>query len=234
MELSAAILAGGLGTRLRAAVADRPKVLAPVGGQPFVAYLLDLLVDAGFDSVVLLTGHRGEQLREELGEQYRGMRLVHSQEPLPLGTAGALHYALPLLHRRRILVVNGDSFCDVNIPEFYDRHCRLKAGATLGLVHVPNVGRFGEVKCDDIGRITGFQEKGGIAKPGWINSGVYLIERSLIAALPTDGALSLERQVLPGWIRRRTVYGIECGDRFIDIGTPESYAEAEAFFSMVR
>ena len=234
MDLTAAILAGGLGTRLRGVVADRPKVLAPVGGRPFLALLLDQLADAGIRKVVLLTGHRGEQVREAFGEKYEEMRLIYAEEPTPLGTAGALRRALPLVTGTRVVLLNGDSYCDVRIDELYDWHCRQKAAASLGLVEVPDVSRFGQVRRDRIGRVIAFEEKGQAKGPGWINAGVYLIERKLLAELPVDRPLSLERDVLPDWVSRRLVYGMECGKRFIDIGTPESYSEAEAFFSTVR
>src|SRR5690349_10465939 len=89
-DVTAAILAGGLGTRLRAVVADRPKVLAPVLDRPYGAYLLDRLAGAGIPGVVLLTGHLAEQVQREFGHRHRGMRLVYSSEPVPLGTGGAL------------------------------------------------------------------------------------------------------------------------------------------------
>src|SRR5438874_1431091 len=94
LRVTAAILAGGLGTRLRAAIADRPKVLAPIHGRPFVSYLLNRLAEASVNEVVLLTGYQAEQFRETLGDSYAGMRLIYSEEPAPLGTAGALRGAL--------------------------------------------------------------------------------------------------------------------------------------------
>jgi NDP-sugar pyrophosphorylase family protein len=231
MELTAAILAGGLGTRLRSALADRPKVLAPVGGRPFLTHLLDQLADAGIRGVVLLTGHRAAEVHHTFGSEYKGMCLTQSAEPSPLGTAGALRRALPLLEASCILLLNGDSYCDVQIEKLYEFHGLHKAGVSLSLVHVPDASRFGRVCIDLGGRVIAFEEKGISAGSGWINAGVYLLERDLLAALPAGCPLSLEREVLPGWVSRGMVYGMECGDRFIDIGTPESYAEAENFFS---
>jgi NDP-sugar pyrophosphorylase family protein len=234
MDLTATILAGGLGTRLRSVVADRPKVLAPVRGRPFLAFLLDQLADAAIRKVVLLTGHRAEQVQEAFGETYEGMRLIYAKEPTPLSTAGALRRALPLVTGSRVVLLNGDSYCDVCIDELHDWHCQQKAGASLGLVEVPDVSLFGQVRRDRIERVIAFEEKGQAHGSGWINAGVYLIERKLLAELPADRPLSLECDVLPNWVSRRLVYGMECGNRFIDIGTPESYSEAEAFFSTVR
>ena len=89
-DITAAILAGGLGTRLRPALDDRPKVLAPVSGRPFLTYLLDMLQAASVRRVVLLTGYKGEQVEAALGGYYQGMTLVYSAESSPLGTGGAL------------------------------------------------------------------------------------------------------------------------------------------------
>jgi len=196
--------------------------------------LLDRIAEAGIRRVVLLTGHRAEQVHQAFGARYEGMGLIHVAEPSPLGTAGAIRHALPWLTHSRLLLLNGDSFCDLNIAEFCEWHCRVKAGVSLALVRVPNVAQFGQVQHDGIGRVTAFQEKGGPPRPGWINGGIYLIERQLLAELPADEPLSLERKVLPSWVNRGLVYGMECGNRFIDIGTPDSYSEAESFFSVCR
>ena len=115
LGITAAVLAGGLGTRLRPTVADRPKVLAPVGGRPDLAYLLDQLDAVGIGEVVLLTGYRAEQVRAAFGESYSGIRLRDSAEPVPLGTGGAARRALPLLSAPTILLLNGDSYCAVDL-----------------------------------------------------------------------------------------------------------------------
>jgi NDP-sugar pyrophosphorylase family protein len=233
-HVTAAILAGGLGTRLQAVVGDRPKVLAPVGGRPYLTYLLDQLVSARAREVVLLTGHRAEQIRAELGESYKGVRLRYSVEEAPLGTAGALRHALPLLRKRVMLLMNGDSYCDVDFGGFWRFHQWQGADASLVLARVPDTGRFGRVRVTRDGLITSFEEKRETPGRGWINAGVYLLSRDLIASLPAEQPLSLEQDLLPGWVTKKSVYGYRRGLRFLDIGTPESYAEAEAFFQQGR
>jgi NDP-sugar pyrophosphorylase family protein len=234
MDVTAAILAGGLGTRLRSVVADRPKVLAPVANRPFLTHVLDQLIDTSVQEIILLTGYRAEQVRGALGEGYAGMRLIYADEAFPLGTAGALRRALPQISAPSLLLLNGDSCCEIDLAEFYQWHRRQSAGASLALVRVPDVARFGQVQRDTTGRIVRFDEKGKVSGPGWINAGVYFMERELLADLPSSYPLSLERDVLPGWIERQLVWGMECGGRLLDIGTPESYAEAEAFFGIGR
>jgi NDP-sugar pyrophosphorylase family protein len=231
MDVTAAILAGGLGTRLRSVVTDRPKVLAPVCGRPYLTYLLDQLAAASVREVVLLTGHAADQVRDTLGETHAGLRLMYSAEPIPLGTGGALRNALPHLSAQTVLLLNGDSYCDVDLTAFVHFHRAEPAGASLVLVRVPEASRFGQVRGGRTGRILRFEEKGEAQGPGWINAGVYLIDRALLAGVPPGRALSLERDLLPGWVAERQVRGYRCDGRFLDIGTPESYAEAEEFFA---
>jgi NDP-sugar pyrophosphorylase family protein len=230
VPVSAAILAGGFGTRLRSAVADRPKVLAPVHDRPFLTYLLDQLADASIEEVVLLTGFRAPQVRSILGETYAGMRLVYSQEPIPLGTGGAIRWALPKLSASTVLLLNGDSYCDVDLAAFRDFHNRRAADASLALVKVAEGSRFGRVVTDQNGRVIRFEEKTAVAGTDWINAGIYLLERSLIEEIPLGQPRSLERHLMPAWVERLRCYGFRCAGRFLDIGTPETYASAEPFF----
>jgi NDP-sugar pyrophosphorylase family protein len=231
MDVTAAILAGGLGTRLRSVVAGRPKVLASVGGRPYLTHLLDQLAAASVREVVLLTGHAAEQVRDTLGESHAGLRLVYSAEPAPLGTGGALRNALPHLSAQTVLLLNGDSYCDVDLAALVQFHRAESAEASLVLVRVPDASRFGQVRMGRTGRVLRFEEKGETQVSGWINAGVYLIDRALVAEVPPGRAMSLERDLLPGWVAERRVRGYRCDGRFLDIGTPESYAEAEEFFA---
>jgi NDP-sugar pyrophosphorylase family protein len=235
-DLSVAVLAGGLGTRLRPVVADLPKVLAPVAGRPFLCHLLDRLCRQGVREVVLLAGHRAGQVRAALGTSCEGVRLAYSVEDRPLGTAGAVRLALPLLAAARVLLVNGDSYTEADLDAFRREHEARGAAASLVLCRSADPSRFGSVAVDDRGRVQRFAEKEARGPPraGWINAGVYLLCRDLIAELPAGRPLSLERDVLPAWVERRQVYGHRAEGRFLDIGTPESYAAAEAFFAGPR
>jgi NDP-sugar pyrophosphorylase family protein len=230
MDVTAAILAGGLGTRLRPVLADRPKVLAPVGSRPVLTYLLDQLAAASVREVVLLTGHGADRVRAALGETYAGMRLVHSAEPAPLGTAGALRHALPHLASPTVLLLNGDSYCDADLAAFARFHRAHGGAASLVLARVADAARFGQVRVGAGGRVVRFEEKGQSREPGWVNAGIYLLDRALVAAVPPARPASLERDLLPGWVADGRVFGLRCGGRFLDVGTPQSYAQAERFF----
>ena len=229
-EVTAVILAGGLGTRLHTVVADRPKVLAQVRGKPFLAYLLEQVAGASMRHCVLCVGYLGEQIRAVFGDTYAGMRLVYSQESMPLGTAGALRLALPLSQSDTVLVMNGDSFCGVNLSDLWAWHSRLNANATLVLVETSNTIRYGRVSVAANGTIVGFDEKKDCEGLGWINAGVYVLRHSLLENIPAGRAVSLETEMFPAWIDQG-LYGYQSTGRFLDIGTPESYVLAEQFFA---
>jgi NDP-sugar pyrophosphorylase family protein len=231
-EKSAMVLAGGLGTRLRPVVADMPKVLVPVAGRPFLGYLLDQLRDAGFGRVMLCTGHLGEQVQAELGSSYRGIELTYSRETTPLGTAGAIRLALPLVQSETVLVMNGDSFCGVDLGSVWKWHAARAADTTVVLVEVRDTARYGTVSSSVDGRITAFVEKGTRCVAGWINAGIYVIARDRLETIPSDHPVSLEQEMMPLWIEHGVNgYRTGPGTRFLDIGVPEAYAEAERFFS---
>jgi D-glycero-alpha-D-manno-heptose 1-phosphate guanylyltransferase len=227
--MMAAILSGGLGTRLRTVVADRPKVLAEVNGRPFLAFLLDQLAKAGVDSVVLCTGYMGEKVEEVFGAAHGEIRLTYSHEPEPLGTGGALRLALTDLHSQTVLVMNGDSYCEADLSQFGRWHRDKGAQSSVLLTEVPDTARFGSVQVSDEGRVERFEEKGGRSGPGWINAGIYLLARERIGEIPPGKFLSLEREVFPEWVGC-DFYGYQSSGRFLDIGTPSDYASARKLF----
>jgi histidinol-phosphate phosphatase family protein len=248
---SAVILAGGLGTRLRAALPDRPKVLAPVAGRHFLAYLLDQIADAGLRDVILCTGYLGEQVSDVFGTRFRRLKLRYSQEAEPRGTAGALRDALPLLLNNGdgdndgydndhdndsdnddVLVFNGDSYCQTDLAAFLQWHQRECSQASLVLAHVPDVSRFGSVEFDGQHRIQRFREKGS-SGPGWINAGIYAISKRLIAGISNRAPVSIEHECFPAWIKIDNgifAYPSSADARFLDIGTPNTLQAAQDFF----
>jgi NDP-sugar pyrophosphorylase family protein len=191
--------------------------------------LLDQLAAAGVRHAVVCTGYRGEQVQAVLGDSYNDLRLEYSQEEIPRGTAGALRLGLERFHSDPVLVLNGDSFCDVDLRAFHVWHCERDATATLVLAHVGDAGRYGRVDVDDAGRVCTFREKDEGAGPGWINAGIYLLGKKLLESIPAGGNVSLERECFPAWIARG-LYGYRTQGRFLDIGTPESLSEAHGLF----
>ena len=232
MNLPALILAGGFGTRLRGVLPDLPKLLAPVNGRPFLRYLLDRLERAGVREVVLCTGHRAEQIRDEFERRPTPITLKFSHETQPLGTGGAVRQALKIIDADSFLVLNGDSYIDCDLQPFIDRHRGHGLPGSLLLTHVDDASRFGTVLTDERGVIEAFREKEGRAVPGWINAGVYLLSRKLLEPLPEGQAYSIEKDLFPKWLERG-LGGYQVNAAFLDIGTPESLARASAFLAGV-
>jgi NDP-sugar pyrophosphorylase family protein len=228
-EVTAAILVGGRGTRLQSSVSDRPKALAAILGRPYLCYLLDFLSAAGVRDVVLLTGYRAEQIETLFGNSYAALRLTYSREATALGTAGAVRLALPQLQTSTILVLNGDSYWSVSLPDFWAFHTRHGSDITLGLTWVPDTTRFGRVHAEG-GRVTGYTEKGQQSGPGWINAGFYFFARKRLEEIPADVPVSLEQEMFPRWVQAGSCFGFQSAGPFLDIGTPESYAQAAEFF----
>lgn len=230
MEPAAAILAGGLGTRLRQVVSDRPKVMAMVAGRPFLTHLLDQLVESGIRKVVLCTGYMADSIRQELGDRYRDAVLAYSVEQSPLGTGGALRQACEILEDRDLLILNGDSYCGCDLAGFIAGRAASGAAAGMVLARVDDVSRFGAVQTDSRSRVESFIEKGAQTGPGWINAGIYLLPVSRIREIPSGGTVSLEREVMPHIIAGG-LYGYQCSGPFIDIGVPDEYQRAQRFFT---
>jgi D-glycero-alpha-D-manno-heptose 1-phosphate guanylyltransferase len=228
-KATAVILAGGFGTRLRTAVNDRPKALADVAGRPFMAYLLDQLRAFGVTHAVLCTGYMGELIEQRFAGGDRGLRVTCSRESTPLGTGGALRSVLSFMDSDSVLVMNGDSFCQADLSEMWNWHHEQTRTGTLLVARAADTSRYGCVRLDDHHRILGFDEKTSGGVPGWISGGVYILSRQAVSELPARTRLSLERDVFPAWIDRG-LYGWPGAVRFIDIGTPESYTDAQTFF----
>jgi histidinol-phosphate phosphatase family protein len=227
----AMVLVGGQGTRLREVVADRPKPLAEVDGEPFLLRVLDQLAAAGCTDVVLCAGYRGEAIAAAVGHEHAGMRLWLSVEPTPLGTAGALRHALPLVRAGALLVCNGDSYVDADLAAFV-RHARAGGLPTLLATTVDDATRFGRLQVDDHGLLRAFAPTGAPG-PGLINAGVYWLPRTLLAQLRPLEAASLERDGLPRWLAEGVAVWVTAAP-FLDIGVPADYARAAAFFTSLQ
>ena len=230
--ITAIILAGGKGTRLQSVVSDRPKPLALVAGRPFIEYLLDQLNNAGITHVVISTGYLGEQIRQQLGTTYKKLSLHYSQEDIPLGTAGALRHALPLIPSQQILVLNGDSYCDIDFTKLVASHKTKNALVTMATVAVPEVSRYGSVTTTQDGRIIDFREKGLQTGEGFINAGIYVINKSVVCNIVPDKLISLERDIFPQYLDQ-AMYGFATNGTFIDIGIPDDYERAQELFQRI-
>ncbi len=229
-ECPVVILAGGLGTRLRSVLPDRPKGLAPVGDQSFLEVQISLLRDQGARRFVLCVGHMASQIRDCLGDGSRmGVQIDYSLEPETLlGTAGALGLAARFFDPCA-MVLNGDTYLAADYAGILEHHLEERMDpsvlATLTVSRLEETQRYGSVLLDSVERyVTGFREKALEATgPGWLNAGVYVIERQLLERAPRGVACSLERDLFPGAIADGIkIAAHRCREPFFDIGTAES------------
>jgi NDP-sugar pyrophosphorylase family protein len=231
-DVTALVLAGGLGTRLRSVASDLPKAMVQVAGRPFLEWLILQGKAHGIDRFVFCTGHRSEIIESYFGDGKKwGVHVLYSREPVPMGTGGALRLALNVTGSSLLLALNGDSYCCYNPTKLLHVLHRNKAGAVLWLVRLEAGSRYGSVRIGPEGVVAEFTEKDESGSSGLISAGVYLMQREFIEAIPAGAAVSLERAVLPGCIGKG-LYGLVDDGPFIDIGTPESFARAQDFMRM--
>jgi phosphoheptose isomerase/UTP-glucose-1-phosphate uridylyltransferase len=220
------VLCGGEGTRLRQVVSDRPKPMADVAGRPFLEWLLLALRQRGIREVILLTGHLAPVIEDHFGCGDRlDLKISYSCEARPLGTAGAIRRALNDCADDNVLVLNGDSYCPIDLNRFEVEHQRHRARASLWLVPVEDSSRYGWVALNGDGAIKAFREKSESAQKGLINAGVYMLRRDIIDMIPSDRFVSVETEVFPRLVGHG-LYGVVGTGPFLDIGTPESYRQA--------
>lgn len=220
-----------MGTRLRPVLPNRAKALAEIGQRPFLELVLAQLKRDGIAEVVLCIGHLGHQIRSQFGENWGGLQIFYSEEAEPRGTAGALRLACSFLAKGPILVMNGDSYYRGSLTALLGYHRRKHAAVTILLSRVADCRRFGRVETTKNGEVAGFIEKDSAhGGPAWVSAGVYVIEPEVVRSIPQNRQVSLEKEVFPRLVGRG-LYGYRGRGEFLDIGTPESYAQAHEFFS---
>ena len=228
--MKAVILAGGLGTRLRKRIDDKPKSMASVSGRPFLEYQIEQLKRYDIEEVVFCIGYLGEQIKDFLGNGAEfGVKVEYATEKELLGTGGALKNAQKYLEDSTFLVLNGDSYLDINLLDFIRCHKEKEAQGTIALTKVDVSEEYGLVKIDKENRIRGFLEKAKGDKFGAIiNAGIYLFEPELLNYIPEQMKVSLEKEFFPRLLRENiALFGYLSSGYFIDIGTSEKYNQAQ-------
>jgi D-glycero-alpha-D-manno-heptose 1-phosphate guanylyltransferase len=236
----AIILAGGLGTRLRSAVPDLPKCMAPVAGKPFLSYLIDYLASGGVQRFIFALGYKSEAIEEFLGEKFARGGTTGSARPVtpsrpgyklsiekePLGTGGAIRLAGEQAEEDTVLVLNGDTFFGIDARELAAFHSQKQADCTLCLKPMQNFDRYGVVETGADGRVTRFLEK-QFYQEGLINGGVYALNVPRFLDQPLPSIFSFEKDWLERSYSDRPLYGLVQEGYFIDIGIPADYERAQ-------
>ncbi|MGC3977166.1 MAG: nucleotidyltransferase family protein [Paludibacteraceae bacterium] len=230
----AIILAGGFGTRLKHIVSDVPKPMAPINGEPFLSVLLERLQSAGVERVILSTGYMHDKIEEFYGNMFKKLSLVYSQENIPLGTGGAILEGLKKAQAENVLVLNGDTLFDIDFSILQAFHSEKKTVISVALREIEDVSRYGAVNIDDENRIREFSEKNQLQGKGFINGGIYLINKLWFTGLDLPKQFSFEKEVLEKQYTTNQFYGLGFNAYFIDIGVPEDYFRAQKEIVLFR
>ena len=227
--LEAILLVGGQGTRLRPLTISTPKPMLPVGGLPVTEHQLLAAKKAGITKVILATSYLSEVFTPYFGDGSKwGMELKYAVEKEPLGTGGAIRNAAKLIDleaaraaNEEFVIFNGDVLSHHSIAAQLEFHRKNKADVTLHLINVTDARAFGCVPTDSNGRVTAFLEKMDNPVTNAINAGCYVFSPSIIADIPVDKVVSVERETFPNLVDSgRPVFGYSEQSYWLDIGTP--------------
>lgn len=227
---TAIILAGGMGTRLRSAVPDLPKPMAPIHNRPFLEHQMDYWLAQGVSRFIISVGYMHEVITGHFGSSYRGVPVSYAVEEAPLGTGGGFLLATKQLSGNEpFIALNGDTFFEVNLAQMLDFHNRKSSDWTFALARSNQEGRYMAMGVAEDGKITSL--KSGAAQVGSpINSGVYLINPKVLQPFSAEigGKFSLEDDIFARLMAQgAAIYGLEFAGNFIDIGIPDDYYRAD-------
>jgi len=229
-EIDVLILCGGTGSRLAGIVNDRPKPMAEINHQPFLDILIDYFASFGFRRFVLCTGYMSEVIQDYYGPKAGLLEFIISREHTPLGTAGSVKNAQRFIQSDPFLVANGDSFCSVDLSEFYNFHSLRQMLLSMAVVESEDTTDSGRVTLDSLQRIISFEEKEQKEGAGYINAGIYLFHKQVLSFIPTNTKYSLEYDLFPRLTNHRSCAFVS-REELIDIGTPRQYERAKEYFA---
>lgn len=219
------ILAGGFGTRLKHILHDIPKPLAPIHGVPFLDFLLQDLARKGIKEVILATGYQSQMIERRYGANIFGLNISYSVENTPLGTGGAVRTAMAYARTEHVLVLNGDTYCSLDLKAFSTLAQNSMKPVHLALTYLTKADRYGLVQMNADGEIVSFAEKQP-GTSGLINVGTYCLDKKYFLEHAPHGAFSLEQDFFSHLPAKKLIKGHEFNDYFIDIGVPADYERA--------
>lgn len=214
----AVILMGGFGTRLKDVSGKTPKPMVLVGNEPFVYMLMKKLEVAGCSKIILSLHYRAGYIIEKIKADVPvNCPVVFVVEDEPLGTGGGIKLAAAQIASEYFIVINGDTYCEINYTDFYSQTGDFDL--MIAGVHVENIKRYGSLDLDSQMGITALREKGALGA-GYINCGTYLINRKMIMDFKA-AKFSFEKDFIPRCAFPIRSYLVD--DIFVDIGIPEDY-----------
>ena len=230
MIKEAIILAGGLGTRLNGVVKEVPKSMALINGRPFLEYQLNYLESWGINRVILSVGYKSEIISNYFKDKYKSIEIEYSYEDEPLGTGGGIKKAFEKVKGKYAFVFNGDTFFDVDLRKLNTFRKKKDADVLLVLRFVDDIKRYGAISYDAENIITDFSEKNKKSGEGYINGGIYLINKNYFQKFDLPEKFSIEKDFFEKYYSTHDFYGFRCSSYFLDIGIPEDYYKAQDEF----
>ncbi|MBC7827011.1 MAG: nucleotidyltransferase family protein [Chitinophagaceae bacterium] len=225
----AIILAGGLGTRLRSAVPDLPKCMAPVAGKPFLEHVIDYFQLQGINEFIFAVGYKSETIIDFVEANYPDLVVDFSIEKELLGTGGAIRQAGAMARHKDVLVLNGDTIFKIDVSQLSDFHETASADCSIGLKPMTNFERYGVVEISTGNKINSFKEK-QFYESGLISGGIYALNIDSFLGEDLPEKFSFEKDYLEALYTQRNMYGIVQDRYFIDIGIPTDYDQAQIDF----
>ncbi|MCA9406330.1 MAG: nucleotidyltransferase family protein [Candidatus Omnitrophica bacterium] len=224
------ILSGGLGTRLKEEIGDEQKVMAEINGRPFLDFHINWLKNQGAERIILCTGYKAGFVEDYYRKNDFGIVIDFSREEQPLGTGGAIVNAAEIINSDPFIVLNGDSFCPVNLYALLKYHKDKKAVASVVVTSGMKGQDYGQLIINEDEKVAEFAEKTAQKEGGYVNAGVYCFSHKIFDAIGTKGKSSLENDWFPKLIDQ-PFYAFTLNSKFFDIGTPERYKQAQKFFA---
>ena len=226
------ILAGGFGTRLKTAVSDRPKCLALINNYqtPFLELLINYLSLQGVTRFLFSLGFLHEQVLEYLTNNQKKLNYIYEIENTPLGTGGAIKNIFPKIEDDNVLIVNADTFFDINLADFLFFHKNNQSKCTIALKRLNNYDRYGTVRIDNKSKIISFIEK-QYTEIGFINAGLIFLNVDYFNSFTLPTIFSFENDFLTKIINSNNIFGYNSEGYFIDIGIPDDYVRAQTELS---
>ncbi|MBC7827014.1 MAG: nucleotidyltransferase family protein [Chitinophagaceae bacterium] len=225
----AIILAGGLGTRLRSAVPDLPKCMAPVAGKPFLEHVIDYFQLQGINEFIFAVGYKSEIIIDFVKVNYPDLVVDFSIEKELLGTGGAIRQAAGMARHKDVLVLNGDTIFKIDVSQLSDFHETASADCSIVLKPMTNFERYGVVEISTGNKINSFKEK-QFYESGLISGGIYALNIDSFLSEEFPEKFSFEKEYLEALYTQRNMFGIVQDRYFIDIGIPADYDQAQIDF----
>ncbi len=229
--IKAVVLAGGLGTRLYPLTRKTAKCMLPINDKPLLEHIIKYLAGHDIKEIIITVGNKRKQIVDYFGNGIQfGVKLQYSVERKASGTAGSFKNAGKLI-AGTTLVMQGDTLTNFALDEITSFHKKKKAMATIALTSVQNTKGYGVAIVDSNKRITRFEEKPASSFSNLVNSGIYVLEHDILDYIPKNKTFDFSRDLFPLLLKNKLpLYGIKVNGYWFDIGTPESYKNAMAYF----